>query len=130
MGGALGPAHRPDASTMAEPDLEDVTAWEDALHLLRVNASLLCPYGREWRDHAAAHLRTRLDASFREGPVIRTEQQALALIRGVADSLLEADTALKAAAEALKNAGKGYAANQAWRAHLEAAHAAQELIGT
>jgi hypothetical protein len=58
----------------------------------------------------------------------RTEQQALAMIRGVATELRQAGKALALAALQLNDAGKGRPANLAHQAAQRAEHLANELV--
>jgi hypothetical protein len=71
-----------------------------------------------------------LDRYFSGHPRIETEQQAMALIRGVASDLDQAGAALDTAAAALKRAGRTTEASQTKQAALRAHHQAQQVIET
>lgn len=107
-----------------------VEDYEKAAGTLRLNASACGPVGQAWIERAVAHLNTRLDDYLRETPAIRTEQQALALIRTIGGQLEAASEALKVAAERLKHKGDANGANLTFRAHITAREQSRALIGT
>lgn len=81
--------------------------------------------GDRWLAAAAQHLADRLDLCFRDRRPIRTEQGAIALARGMAQSLRAAGDALEAAARKLHEAGRGFPANQAMTAAIAARKACE-----
>jgi len=89
------------------------------------------PIGEQWRKQAIQHLIRKAEALFRDTPAIRTEQQAMAMIREIAHYLDDAGSALRWAAERLKNnkPSDPYGANQTMKAAQQAKAHAQELIG-
>jgi hypothetical protein len=83
--------------------------------------------GSQWLARAADSLAYKVDRSFRDGPKVTTEQQAMAFVKGLAPHFLDASKALLKAAETFKAMGKALPANEAYLAHKRAAAKAQEL---
>lgn len=90
----------------------------------------LDPVAVQWIQHAAGHLRVKLDNSFRERPAIRTEQQAMALIRTIGSQLEEAGKALEWAAARLNKRGDGFGASQTHQQAVQVQRQAVELLGS
>lgn len=86
--------------------------------------------GTAVRDRVVQHLVSKLERE--QFPEMarrpRTEQQALAMIRGVATELRQAGKALALAAQQLNDAGKGRPASLAHQAAQRAEHLANELV--
>lgn len=120
-----------------------VEAWDAAIVLL-LNGTfsdgftvkdygLPAPVGLSWRHRAAMHLTNRVQRILRVDlpmPLPSDEQAAMALIRGVADNLMTASTALGWAAARLKEKGDPNGASQTMRASLQARDHARALVGT
>ena len=107
-----------------EIDLEGI---EGALELL-ASPLFVGPVGLRWRARACEHLHRRVDAYLRAGHTpFNGERHALAALKALALETFEAAKQLKAAAEALKFAGKGTQANVAIVAARRAAKATEGL---
>ena len=91
--------------------------------------ALVGPYGKEWLQHAATHLKAKVDRYFRDALVPRDQQQFLAMMKTMAHGYQEDAQALKWAAARLHKHGDLHGANTTQKAAIVAAKAAQELIG-
>lgn len=123
--------------------MDDLEAWDAAITLLLKGTfadgvtirdyGLPHPVGLTWRHRAALHLTNRLQRILRADlpmPLPSDEQAAMALIRGVADNLMTASSALGWAASRLKEKGDPNGASQTMRASLQARAHARALVGT
>jgi hypothetical protein len=116
-----------EAAVVILVEIADGQAWEVVDDVQRL-AGAPGVVGKRWLMAAAEHLAQKLDRSFRETPRIHTDQQALAMVKGIAQELDKAASALKVAAESLKGAGKVLPGNQAYIAHMAARNVAKQWL--
>lgn len=85
--------------------------------------------GIEWLRRAQAKLLRRFESELTgKRPRITTEEAAMAMLKGASLELETAGKALDAAAEQLRDLGKGHLASQAKQAASQARAAAGELV--
>lgn len=108
------------------PELE---AAFDALEVLDHRGVDVGLIGQEKREHAMAHIKARIDLHLTGQPRPEGEQQALAIIKGLALELKDASLALKTCAERMKAKGDLHGANVAYTAHKAHLTKAHEVLG-
>lgn len=112
------------------PNLVTVEDYEDAIRRLRERAPDMLDVGLRWRQRAIEHLHRKLDGYFRDRPTVYSEQQAMAIIKGIAHNLEDASTALRWAAERFRKRGDPEGASKTVQAAKRAHEQALELIGS
>lgn len=87
---------------------------------------------QHWRDRIVTRIAESIDRELREGLPMQapsSEEQALAIVKGVAGELREAANSLFYAAGVLKACGKAYQASQTHQSGQRALKVAEDLIG-
>jgi hypothetical protein len=105
-----------------------IGAFVDAIDCLDGMVPIAHPYGRMLLQRASEHLLQQLEKEIGRAPRPSSEQQAYAMLKGLATDLQIAGQALVRAAEIIKASGRGVHANDAYVAGQKALQTAEEWL--